>query len=595
RRYAAFHIGLGVVTLWLAALAWWRPQPTAAAASGRRWRGYAVAAAVCLGLASQAPARLAHRDNVRLIYRETAPLLGRAVQLLGRLSPAAAAVATTPTAALSRAAPSLDLRGRDILLISIDALRADRLTGHHYKRVTTPNIDALAASGVRFDAAYTSTPHTSYAMTSLMTGKPMRSLLRQGLGGASETAAQLLQRYDYRTAAFYPPALFFIDPDRFEHFKNTGLGFEYRKVEFASAAQRVAQLRTYLDQQRDSRQRVFVWVHLFEPHEPYVAHAAYPFGERAIDRYDAEVATADAGVGALVAAMRQRRPNTLVIVSADHGEEFGDHGGHYHGTTVYDEQVRVPLVMQLPGVLAPTRVATPVSLMDVLPTLLNGLRIPISPRIVGRDLAPLLTAEAASTRVAFAETDTHTLLAQDSLRLICSREVGACRLFDVASDPQQLHDVSGQHVVQRQQMQQRLAQFTASLGLYEDQGENKYPQALRRALAGERQAALEVAGLLDDADVALRRKAAEVLFELKDKRVLSHLRRALRRDEDIEVRRYAALALTRMGEGAPLVFDMLDDDDVALRRLAALALAEQGNDRGELELVLWLRAAFPAK
>src|SRR6185503_12427125 len=117
--------------------------------------------------------------------------------------------------------------------------------------------------------------------------------------------------------------------------------------------------------------------------------------DRDVDRYDAEIAAADAGLGAVVATVRERRPNAVVIVAADHGEEFAEHGGRYHGTTVYEEQVRVPLVVSAPGLLPPHRVSAPVQLVDLLPTVLAGLQIPRPARVRGADLGPLLVGAGA--------------------------------------------------------------------------------------------------------------------------------------------------------------------------------------------------------
>src|SRR5262249_24122874 len=139
--------------------------------------------------------------------------------------------------------------------------------------------------------------------------------------------------------------------------------------------------------------RVFLWVHLFEPHEPYEAHPEHPFGDRDVDRYDAEIAAADEGIDAIIAAVRARRPTAVTIVTADHGEEVSERGGRYHGTTVYEEQVRVPLVVNAPGLFAPHRVRAPVQLIDLLPTVLAGLEIPRPARVRGADLGPLLAAE----------------------------------------------------------------------------------------------------------------------------------------------------------------------------------------------------------
>src|SRR5690606_38458194 len=133
---------------------------------------------------------------------------------------------------------------------------------------------------------------------------------------------------------------------------------------------------------------------------------------------------------------------------------------------------------------------------------------------------------------AFAETDEQTMLARGTLRLVCARRVGACRLFDIAADPGQTRDASAQHAKALLEMKKELAGFVSSLGLYETGGEDtRWPRALRRGIAGDIEAAPDVAALLDDADVHVRRKAAEVLFDLHVEAVAPHLRRALQSDE----------------------------------------------------------------
>ena len=554
--------------------------------------------------------RLARFDNFRFVVSERAPLAGRAVELATLVAPVAAedavrcdalgpaeraANAACQTATAEQTGRTLDLRQRDFLLISVDALRADHLGSYGYPRPTTPHMDALAKDAVVFEHAYAPTPHTSYSVTSLMTGKYMRPLLLQGIAEDSDTWAGLLRTYGYRTAAFYPPAVFFIDPDRFQGFRDSFLGFEYRWVEFAEGARRVQQLGEYLETAPDDK-RLFTWVHLFAPHEPYEQHPEFAFGERDLDRYDSEVRFADETVGALVSAFRARRPNSVVILTADHGEEFGEHGGHYHGTSVYEEQVRVPLIVSAPGSLGARRIAEPVQTIDLLPTLLTALDIPKPPRLRGRDLGPLLAGKRAEgAGLVLAETDEQTLLGQGSLRLICARKVGACKLFDLARDPREEHDVSAESAKEFGELRARLKEFGASHGRYEQSGlraEGKgWPAAILRGMSGDGDAVDEIAGLLDDADLAIRRKAAELLFELRRPEAKPALRLALGRDEDELVRRYAALSLTRLGEGAPLTFELEKSPDLAVRRLAALVLAENGDGRGEKTLIAWWQDA----
>ncbi|RYE91526.1 MAG: hypothetical protein EOO75_08705, partial [Myxococcales bacterium] len=528
-----------------------------------------------------------------------APTVGPALRLVSRGRGTGEAApggpATASSAAVAEGEP-LDWRGRDLLLITVDALRSDRLGVHGYPRPITPFLDSLATTGTSFDAAYTATPHTSYAISSLMTGKYMRPLLLQGAGNDPDTFARLLRSYGYRTAAFYPPAVFFIDPDRFAPLRDRGLDFEYRKVEPAPVARRTDQVESYLAKLRPER-RVFLWVHLFEPHEPYEAHEGIDLGARDVDRYDAEVAAVDRGVKRLVEQVRARRPGTVVMFSADHGEEFGEHGGRYHGTTVYEEQVRVPLIVQAPGLVPARRVAAPVQTIDILPTVLGALRIPRPARVRGRDLAPFLGPAAppeGDLGFAFAETDESTMLAEGSLRLVCARQLGACRLFDVAADPGQTRDAGSGSFERLQAMKTHLREVEAAHGRYEQAGlraeGRAWPEAIRRGLAGDGDAAVEVSALLDDADLTYRRKAAEVLFELGRPETAAALRLALTRDEDDRVRRWAALALTRLGEGAGRTLELIEDPDPAWRRLAALALAEHGDGRGEDTLVAWWQA-----
>jgi arylsulfatase A-like enzyme len=492
------------------------------------------------------------------------------------------------TGATTPLAPTLDFRGRDILLLSVDALRADHVGAYGYTRATTPNIDRLANQGVRFDAAFSPTPHTSYAVTSMMTGKYMRPLLALGLGQDSDTWAGLLRKYGYRTAAFYPPAVFFIDEALFGSFRDRGLDFEYRKVEFATAELRAKQTNDYLGGVRPD-QPLFLWLHLFEPHEPYVQHPEHPFGERPIDVYDSEIASADDAIGSVVDRVRAFRPHVTIIVTADHGEEFGEHGGRYHGTSVYDEQVRVPLILVGEGI-APGVVATPVQTIDLLPTVLSALRIPRPARVRGRDLGPFISSPKTaheSDGYAFSETEDHTLIAEGSHRYVCERRIAACALYDAASDPAETKDRSRDEPAVAARLRARGIDLARSHGRFESGESASLPEALRRALQGDREAALEAAPLLDDVRIELRRAAGRALFELAVPETAPFAARALAHDSDEEVTRWAALALVRLGApgreivGAkPLVEGLLMGAASDWRFRAALAFAEAGDMRG---------------
>ena len=592
RLYGAFHAALAITTLASAALlsfAW----------RGARLERMLAWATLTLGVgcASWAPLaaeRLHTADNLRLVLLEHAPVLGRAVRFASWVSPPPeeeAGPEPTGGPAEGNGTRALDWTGRDVLVISIDALRADHVGAYGYARPTTPNLDRLAREGAVFEAAYCPTPHTSYSITSMMTGKYMRPLLAIGVGNDSETWASYARRYGYRTGAFYPPAVFFIDEGKFGSYRDRGLDFEYRKVEFASPALRVAQVTEYVTSAPPDRP-LFVWVHLFEPHEPYVMHPEHRFGPREgwtdVDAYDSEIAAADAGLGAIVDVFRSKRAGSMVIVTADHGEEFGEHGGRYHGTTVYEEQVHVPLVVSGPGVV-PHRIATPVQTIDLLATMLSAVGVPRPARIRGRDLGPLLAGKEVSDQGhAFAETDEYTLLARASNRLVCARKAGACALYDVKEDPRETRDVSNARPNVARDLRKATHALAREVGRYEAGEGANLPEALRRGLQGDVEAADDVAALLDDAKTTVRRRAAEVLFQLHSASTGPQLWRALQRDEDSQVKRFAALALVRIGErAAPLAEAMVTGASLEWRRRAALAFAEQGDARGEKELVAW--------
>jgi len=605
--YPAFHLAMAVTALAGCALAALGGRP--GGTPGPAGRAFAaVMGVVVLLCAAAIPNRARALDratNLRIVLVEHAPLLGDVVAAATRLARTsarsdAAAMVSPGVAAPGEVARALDWTGHDLLLMSVDALRADHVSAYGYGRPTTPNVDALAREGTLFESAYCPTPHTSYSITSMMTGKYLRPLIALGLGGDSETLAQDLRRYGWRTAAFYPPAVFFIDEDRFTRFEREALGFEYAKVEFAAPALREEQVRGYVEGAPVGRP-LFLWVHFFEPHEPYVMHDDHPFSggpSPEVDAYDSEVATADDGIGRVVRLVRARSPGAVILVTADHGEEFGEHGGRYHGTTVYEEQVRVPLVVVGPGVARGARLPTVVQTIDLLPTVLSALEIPRPARIRGRDLGPVLGGQpnAVDAGFAFAETDDASLVAAGGERLVCERRAAACALYRPAADPQEHHDVSEQDPTALARLRGMLVATERDHGRYEGAGVSRLPEALRRGMQGDAEAAVDVAALLDDADVTIRGAAASVCFALHVPATLSAVERALARDEDDRVRRWSALAVARTGGPVPpLVEALLVDPDRDWRRRAALVLAERGDLRGCDEMATWWNDVAPAR
>ncbi len=306
------------------------------------------------------------------------------------------ATAPRPNANLAPGA----LRGANVLLVTVDTLRADRV-GAYGGGHLTPTLDGLASQGLRFARAYSHAPMTLPAHASILTGlvPPSHGVHLNGstaLGPEPATLGELLRHDGYRTAAFV--GAFVLDArfglNRGFELYDDHVGTERGPVTFGFAersAERVtAAAAAWLLQQEMSSSRWFAWVHLFDPHAPYRAPA-----QLAENPYDNEVAYTDRELGRFLqrldaAGMLAR---TLVIVLADHGESLGEHGEETHGLFAYDGTLRIPMLMAGPG-LRPDVIAAPVAQVDVLPTIGDLLGVTVPASIDGRSLVPTIRGTA---------------------------------------------------------------------------------------------------------------------------------------------------------------------------------------------------------
>ena len=483
----------------------------------------------------------------------------------------------------------------DVLLITIDALRYDHVGAYGYARNTTPHLDQLAAEGTRFSRVYSQAPHTSFSVSSMLTSKYFPSMARLAPGERHDTIASVLRNYGWKTAAFYPPAVFFIDSEKLKTFAETNFDFEYVKFEYIDAQRRVDQLLAYYDTVKPERS--FVWVHFFEPHEPYVAHEGFPFGSGDLDRYDSEIAYTDAAVGRLVKEVRARRPGTIVIVAADHGEEFDEHGGRYHGSSLYEEQLRIPLIISIPGV-PPHLVDGQVELFDVTPTVLNLLDISVPVRMRGTDLGPWLAtppAPAARLPPAFAELEDKRMVSIAGEKLICDMRLGFCATYDLTTDPHERHNLAEERPDRVAYLHGlldgwldahlQLEPASASAGSAANAEGVSVPRALERGRLGDLSAAPELAALMNAAaSVTERREAAELLVGLPPRPETAVALARAAGDPDGTLADWAAVGSVRLGDGTrrARVVALVGDPKTAvdLRTRAALALATAGDGSG---------------
>jgi len=595
RLYPALHalFALGAALALLAVTRAW-PRAGWRLPLSARLRSALGLALLLIALASPLAAAYASRSlaaapNAAYVVQRSAAFTGKLLALV----PVSAPSFPGHTEATARSGRhGVDLRGQpDVLLISIDALRADRLRAYGGHGLT-PEMDALGRSGAVFERAYTATPHTSYALSSLMTGKYLRPLYE--LGGASTdqpTLAGILRRYGYRTGAFYPPAIFFVDGARFGDFRERGFDFEYRKDMFLDARARPAQLDEWLAQV-PREHPVFAWVHLFEPHEPYDPPDGYASGDSDEARYDGEVRVADEAVGALVRTFRRRRPGGTVILTADHGEEFDDHGGSYHGTTLFDEQIRVPLLWSSPGLVDPRRIHAPVELVDLPSTLLSALSIPAEVRMRGDDLGAILAGDAsAGPRFAFADILSERFVTDGRLAAICSSERSACCLYDLVEDPHERQNIALERPADVSHLRAAIAGFVASVPRVEALALGSggaWPEALAQAALGDRTQGPALTRLLGESRTEVRLGAARELGKLSYGPAAATLSRLGLEDPDPGVRAEAAIAAYHLGDEtlAPALrgFTAATDDPERARR-AAFALAERSDPAASATLL----------
>jgi arylsulfatase A-like enzyme len=454
----------------------------------------------------------------------------------GRRSPAVSPPGERPRGE-AKDSRSLIAPGANVLLITVDALRADHLGTYGYARPTSPNIDLLATESVLFERAYTSAPHTSFALTSLLTGQPAMSLSQNDVLEGSPTLADVARVNGYHTAAFFTPAVFFVDGERFKTFEQRSFGFQSvfpdQFPESSSASLQTEQVLSFLAKQ--APERFLAWIHYFAPHEPYLDHpeVSPPFGTTGLDRYDAEIRWTDLHLGRLVRSVRALYPDTIVVLTADHGEEFGEHGGAYHGTTLYDEQIRVPLIISVPG-LEPRRIKSPVSTTSVLATVLDLTGIPARWEFDGVSLAPWI-ADASRAEgdlpVVFAENAGQRAAISGLDKLLCTRKPERCALFDVGSDAAELADTS----LSRPEVFARLM--------------SEMDGWVARVRARHRIDAWKVVA---DGAAALgeRRAAARSLARSPERSREDDLRSAWTTEADPVVKSWLALALTDLGDVA---------------------------------------------
>jgi arylsulfatase A-like enzyme/Tfp pilus assembly protein PilF len=380
--------------------------------------------------------------------------------------PAASARAATPAPPDPSSSPR-----PNIVLITLDTTRADRMGFLGSERGLTPNLDGLARQSVVFSRAYAQVPLTTPSHAIILTGTYPEfnhvNYMGDPLGKTLPFLPEILHRNGYTTAAFVGALA--LEP------KTMAPGFE-RGFDFYDAGfhRRRGTEDRYHSLERRGEEVVnralawlrkqpagpfFLWVHLYDPHDPYSPPEPYKTRYSA-EPYDGEVAYTDSVVARLITGLGTQHlfDGALIAVMADHGEAFGEHGEKHHGIFLYDETVQVPLLFRLPGQRAAKRVAARVGLVDVAPTILQAVHLPVPTAMQGQSLLNFMKSQEGGAldqntdsdlpRAVYAESDYgHRSFGWSTLRAWRAGkylyvEAPKRELYDQSADPLAAHNLA---------------------------------------------------------------------------------------------------------------------------------------------------------
>jgi arylsulfatase A-like enzyme len=372
-------------------------------------------------------------------------------------------------------------RHYNVLFIMVDALRADHLHFMGYHRETSPNLDRLASRSLVFTDAMAQYPSTGISVPSMLAGiypeymrwgKPRRSN-EYRLRKENVLITDVLRRNGYTTRALVSA---WIERnikglhDHFEKFDALYPHEEWKKWVRDSSRLSVKRAIEFFSRY-DGRKPFFLFLHMEDHHEPYIDHdpPGRSFGKRKVDRYDSDIFWTDLWLGFLLTFIEQEPwfEETIIIVVADHGEEFKEHGKGYHGHQIYQESIHVPIILRVPGI-DPMQVDTPVALVDLFPTLLDLTGI-LHPRegLQGTSLLRTAWAPAEEERPLFSmladrekkPTYRNKVIRKGRYKLILDLGSQKEEFYDLLEDPGETVDLSGNAPLALEEMRELLKTF----------------------------------------------------------------------------------------------------------------------------------------
>ena len=351
----------------------------------------------------------------------------------------------------------------NILIIAVDATRADRLGvagyGRPAGRSLTPNMDALARRGAYFRRVWAQAPNTPRSFPSFVTSRypseiawQKRSLNYSPLLPSNRTIFEPMASAGWRTVGIF--SHFYFTADRgiskgFAEWSNEGAKTIADSNKDVAAPRIVPRVIERLKKAARTGERFVLWTHLFEPHSSYMSHPEFPTTLSGVqgleEKYDYEIAFDDLWIGKILKTLEDTKlaENTAIVVFGDHGEAWGEHKIYFHGQDLTEEQLRVPLIVAIPG-WAPVVSDDEVGLIDVGPTLLDLIGVVPPSNLHGRSLLPVIEGRKLPPRPIFAELlpststpDHQVVLVDRGHKLLHKVSERRFELFDLAADPKQ--------------------------------------------------------------------------------------------------------------------------------------------------------------
>jgi choline-sulfatase len=378
-------------------------------------------------------------------------------------APAASVAVAAPSASASAAAaaskPARPSEPLNVLLLTVDSLRAD-MPWVGYSREIAPNLTKLAKESVVYENAYSLSSYTAKSVGGFLTGRYPSTLYRDGYFFQRYYAANLfltevLQPKGIATIGWHGHMYFGKGKGLEQGFSTwelvPGLVFDPQTDKGITSEKMTKLGIELLSKPENVGKQFFAWAHYMDPHDEYNKHKESPdFGSKGKDKYDSEVFHTDLWLGKLLEWVDQQpwAKRTAIIVSADHGEAFGEHGMYRHAFELWEALTRVPLLVKAPGV-TPHRIAERRSMIDLAPTVLDLMNVPAPPEFMGKSMVPELYGAEPDNRepiISELTEDSHNpprrAIIQGDYKLIIVGNGYRHYLFNLKKDPGELEDLA---------------------------------------------------------------------------------------------------------------------------------------------------------